>query len=248
MRAVIRRLGAFGVWAAALARGTAVVLVPVDWPTTSMPRAVALMNLGPVSSFIVPGQTLVPRERVDSIVLLVGVGGPFGSTTPLRLTVYDTPAKAGLLTDAESVAVSKPDRFDTVWFRFDRVLDAGESVYFELNMPQDTPWPIVVAATREDAERPDGQLYLRGEPGFENQDLVYQLFRHENLAHRLPLFWSEHGASLAAAVGTLVATYVVLLGVAILALRNVASNPMIAGIPAVGLVAIVAGGYVYAFA
>ena len=106
----------------------------------------------------------------------------------------------------------------------------------------------VIAATREDVTRPDGQVYLRGEAGFGDQDIAYQLFRNENLAHRLPLLWSEHRASLAVAVATLMAAYLTLLGVAIVAFGNVVSNPFIAGIPALGVDVIVAGVYVYAFA
>ena len=101
-----KRFGALGIWTAALVGLAVVALIPVDWPTTSMPRTTALMNLGPVSSYVVPGQTLVPREHLDSIVLLVKVGGPFGAMTPLRVVVYDAPEKTSLLAAAESVAVS----------------------------------------------------------------------------------------------------------------------------------------------
>jgi hypothetical protein len=197
---------------------------------------------------VVPGQTLVPREHVDSIVLLVKVGGPFGATTPLRLVVYDAPEKTSLLAAAEAVAVSKPDRFDVVWFRFDHELDVDAPVYFELEIPLKTPWPTVIAATREDVSRPGGQVYLRGEAGFGDQDIAYQLFRNENLVHRLPLLWSEHRASLVVAAATLMAVYLTLLGVVMIALGKVVSNPLRAGIPALCLVVIVAGVYVYAFA
>ena len=101
-----KRFGALGIWTAALVGLAVVALIPVDWPTTSMLRTTALMNLGPVSSYVVPGQTLVPREHLDSIVLLVKVGGPFGAMTPLRVVVYDAPEKTSLLAAAESVAVS----------------------------------------------------------------------------------------------------------------------------------------------
>lgn len=242
-----KRFAALGIWALALVGLAVVALVPVDWPTTSMPRTTALMNLGPVSSYVVPGQTLVPREHLDSIVLLVNVGGPFGATIPLRLVVYDSPEKTSLLAAAESIAVSKPDRFDAVWFRFEHELDVDVPVYFELEIPLETPWPMVIAATREDVTRPDGQVYLRGEAGFGDQDIAYQLFRNENLVRRLPLLWFEHRASLVVAAATLIAVYLTLFGVVMIVLGKVVSNPLLAGIPALCVVVIAAGVYVYAF-
>ena len=66
--------------------------------------------------------------------------------------------------------------------------------------------------------------------------------------HRLPLLWSEHRASLVVAAATLMAVYLTLLGVVMIALGKVVSNPLRAGRPALCLVVIVAGVYVYAFA
>ena len=41
-----------------------------------------------------------------------------------------------------------------------------------------------------------GQLFLRGQAGWEDQDLFYQLLRHQNLASRIPTIWTHHQATL----------------------------------------------------
>ncbi len=206
------RLAAFGLWLAAAGIAAAVLFVPVAWAATDMPASRALQNLGPVSAFVVPGQTMVLREPVDTVALPVRVGGPFGSIAPLRLVARANHADTTVLGSSEGAARARPERYDVVLFRFDRALKPDEAAYLELQVPPQTEWPILVASTTADSQRSDGRLYLRGEPAFADLDLAYQLLRHESLAFRLPLLWRQHREALVVSIATLAAVAALILG------------------------------------
>ena len=65
----------------------ALLLIPVDWSVSSVPPTSGAINIGPVSSYVVPGQTILPPEQVTSIAVPIRVGGPFGAKVTIRLSV-----------------------------------------------------------------------------------------------------------------------------------------------------------------
>ena len=78
-----------GLWLLTAMSWATVLFFPVNWPVSSMPANSAVIPIGPVSSFVVAGQSFRPDEAVSSIDLLIRVGGPFGSSSPLTLSVYN---------------------------------------------------------------------------------------------------------------------------------------------------------------
>ena len=174
-----------GLWLAALASWSVVLLTPVDWPISSMPAASAVGAIGPVSARIVPGQTLTPAESTTAIDVLVRVGGPYGSSTPVGMTVYRNVARADVIARSQVVAVSGPEGLRLSRFDLDTGVPGGSEVYFELEISPDNPWPVLLGATRADRQRADAQLYLERQPGWSDQDLAYQLFRSQNGVQRL---------------------------------------------------------------
>ena len=230
-----------GFWLAALASWSVVLLVPVDWPTSSMPAASAVVAIGPVSARIVSGQTLTPAESTTAIDVLVRVGGPFGSSTPVGLTVYRDVERAEVIAQSEAVAVSGPEGLRLSRFELDVAVPVGSEVYFELEIPPDNPWPILIGATRADRQRTDAQLYLERQPGWSDQDMAYQLFRRQNGIQRVTHLFATRMDMAVTALVALLAVGGMGVGVSVLMLRR--QGPLaVAGstlaIPGVGLLAI----------
>lgn len=196
------RLVRVGMWAAAAALGVAVLLVPVDWPISDLPPPGALFPVGPVSADVVGGQTLAADESFEGVALPIRVGGPIGATANLGLAVYGDVSRTIELAQATSVVASGPAEFAPALFRLGRRLEAHRELYIELQVPANSAWPILVAGSKGDPAR--GRLYLRGEPGWPDQDLAYQLFRRSGLLQRLVDLWSTHRAAAVTAVVTLV--------------------------------------------
>ena len=211
------RLLAAGLWLAALASWAIVLAMPVNWPTSSMPSASAVVAIGPVSARVVPGETLTAAEQTTTIDLLIRVGGPYGSWTPIGLTVYQQVAPAEVIARSGAVAVSGPENLRLTRFELDAPVPGGREVYVELEIPPDNPWPILLGGTRADPQRADAQLYLERQPGWLDQDMFHQLLRRQNLAQRIPVLWSGHRATLLAYVAILATAAVACFGVGMVA-------------------------------
>ena len=149
-----------------------------------MPAKSAVISIGPVSSFVVPGQLFRTPEAISAIDLLVRVGGPFGSSSPITLLVYTDIDRVNLITQGTANPVSVPEGLAVTRFNLDTPLADQHQFYLELAIPPTNPWPILVGGTRSDPERERDQLYLMGKPGWSDQDLAYQLFRQQSPIQR----------------------------------------------------------------
>lgn len=188
------RVPAIGSVIAAAVLWVALLLVPVDWSVSSVPAAGSLINIGPVSSYVVPGQTVLPTEPVDKVAVPIRVGGPFGSIAPIRLLALTEPG-GDELAAAAAAASSIPAGFDLVVFELDSPLPPSRLAYLELEIPPETQWPILIGGTKSDLSEFPGQLFLQGQAGWPDQDLFHQLLRCQNLASRIPVIWSHHRAT-----------------------------------------------------
>lgn len=188
------RVPAIGSVIAAAVLWIALLLVPVDWSVSSVPAAGSLINIGPVSSYVVPGQTILPTEPVDKVAVPIRVGGPFDSSVPIRLLVLTEPG-GDELAAAAAAAVSIPAGFDLVVFELDSPLPPSRRAYLELEIPLETQWPILIGGTKSDLSEFPGQLYLRRQAGWPDQDIFHQLLRRQNFASRIPVIWSRHRAT-----------------------------------------------------
>ena len=173
-----------GLWLLTAMSWATVLFFPVNWPVSSMPANSAVIPIGPVSSFVVAGQSFRPDEAVSSIDLLIRVGGPFGSSSPLTLSVYNDIDRVHLIAQGTASPVSAPDGLVNTRFELDTPLTDQRLYYLEIDIPPTTPWPILVGGTRSDPEREGEQLYLMGKPGWSDQDLAYQLFRQQSSIQR----------------------------------------------------------------
>ena len=205
------RVPAIGSVIAATLLWFALLLVPVDWSVSSVPAAGSLINIGPVSSYVVPGQTVLPAEPVDKIAVPIRVGGPFGSSVPIRLLVLTEPG-GDELAAAAATAVSIPAGFDLVVFELDSPLAHSSWAYLELEIPPETQWPILIGGTKSDLSEFPGQLFLRGEDGWSDQDIFHQLLRRQNLASRIPVIWSRHRATFLGYLALLLSVAAILAG------------------------------------
>ena len=191
MRIKTTKLVHTGIWLSAILSWALILLSPVHWPVSSIPARTSLISIGPVSSFIVPGQTFKSPDEVSAIDLLIHVGGPFGSSSTIGMVVYEDASRKVPLAHSLASAISKPEGLTVTRFELDNQLSTGSQAYFELEISPDNPWPILVGGTRKDRQRIEGQLYLRGEPGWSDQDLAYQLFRHERALQRFMELWFQ---------------------------------------------------------
>ncbi len=189
------RLSIAGSAIAAAVLWIAFLLVPVDWSVSSVPAAGSLINIGPVSSYVIPSQTILPTEPVDKVAVPIRVGGPFGSSVPVRLLVLTEPGGDELAATA-AAAVSIPAGFDLVVFELDNPLPTSRWAYLEFEIPFETQWPILIGGSKSDLVEFPGQLFLRGQAGWPDQDIFHQLLRRQNLASRIPVIWSQHRATL----------------------------------------------------
>ena len=217
--AVTDRLPAVGSITAAAALWLALLLVPVDWSVSSVPAAGSLIKIGPVSSYVVPGQTVLPAEPVDKVAAPVQVGGPFGSSVPIRLHVLTRPGGDELGFSTAS-AVSVPAGFDLVVFELDRPLPPSRWAYLEFEIPFETQWPILIGGTKSDLPEFPGQLFLRRQAGWPDQDLFHQLLRRQNLASRFPVIWSQHPATLLGYLAVLLPALAIFLGLGLVVGRR----------------------------
>jgi hypothetical protein len=180
----IGSLARLGLWIVTAMSWATVLFFPVNWPVSSMPANSAVIPIGPVSSFVVAGQSFRPSEAVSSIDLLIRVGGPFGSSSPITLSVYNDIDRVHLIAQGTASPVSVPGGLAVTRFELDTPLADQRLFYLELDIPPTTPWPILVGGTRSDPEREGEQLYLMGKPGWSDQDLAYQLFRKQSAIQR----------------------------------------------------------------
>ena len=213
------RVPAIGSVIAAAVLWIALLLVPVDWSVSSVPAAGSLFTVGPVSSYVVPGQTILPTEPVDRVAVPIRVGGPFGSSVPIRLLVLTEPG-GDELAAAAATAVSIPAGFDLVVFELDSPLAPSRWAYLELEIPPETQWPILIGGTKSDLAEFPGQLYLRGQAGWPDQDLFHQLLRRQNLASRIPVIWSLHRAALLGYVALLLPAVTIFAGLGLVVGRR----------------------------
>ncbi len=197
----------------------ALLLIPADWSVSSVPPTSGVINIGPVSSYVVPGQTILPPERVTSIAVPIRVGGPFGAEVAIRLSVLHEIGGREIAA-ATSTATSSAAGFEMVEFGLDRALPAFEWAYMELEIPFETEWPIVVGGATADRPEFPGQLYLRGEAGWPDQDLFHQLLRRQSLAQRASTMWSLHRPTFLAYVAILVAATLACLGLGLVVGEN----------------------------
>ena len=173
----------------------AFLLIPVNWSISSVPPAGSVINIGPVSAYQIPGQTIFPHEEVGKVAILIRVGGPFGSTIPIDLRVF-TEVGGDLLSSATTSATSIPSGFDLVIFELDQPIPGSHWAYLQVQIPSETEWPIIIGGTKSNLSEFPGQLFLRDQAGWEDQDLFHQLLRYQNLASRIPTIWMDHRATL----------------------------------------------------
>ena len=209
-----------GVWLLAILSWALILLSPVHWPVSSIPARSSLMSIGPVSSFIVPGQTFTPPNEVSAIDLLIHVGGPYGSSSSIGMVVYNDASRTVPLAHSLASTISKPEGLTVTRFELDNPLPAGSQAYFELEISPDNPWPILVGGTREDHQRMGGQLYLRGKPGWSDQDLAYQLFRNEHALQRLMELWFERPDIALSIILSIIASLGISTGASLVVLRR----------------------------
>lgn len=193
LSSVLILLTALGLW-------LAVALVPVEWSLSPSHREGAVFRLGPVSSDVPAGQTFDTAELFDLLATPIRVGGPFGSVVQTRIRVHSEGPDGSLVaTSAPVEAVSTERTFEMVMFRLSAPVASGRTYYFELDFPQNTAWPVFLAATLRNKDS-SGRLFMGGEPGFADQDLVFQLLRRQSLLGRLPHWWTAHHGGVVVAV------------------------------------------------
>ncbi len=187
----------------------AVMLTPVDWPLSAYQNENAVFPLGPVSADVQPGQTFTAREPFDVVAAPVRVGGPFDSVATLSTRVRVAgPQGPSVAVSAPVTAVSTERAYQMVVFRFPETIPAREGYFVEFDIPRGTRWPVYLAAIGGNKD-PDGQLYMRGAPTPEGQDLVYQLLRRQSISERLPTWWRANQGSVVAGVGLVVLLHMV---------------------------------------
>ena len=209
-----------GVWILGVLSWAAALLLPLDWPVSSMPARSALIAIGPVSEFVVPGQSFGTPEAVSAIDVLIRVGGPFGASTPVGMAVYEDVERTSLVARSAAEPVSVPAGLAVVRFDLDTPIDGNRRFYLELEIPPDNPWPIFVGGTRNDPQRADDRLYLERKPGWSDQDIAYQFFRRQTGVQRFIYIVSVRPEMAWTIILSLVAVLGMSAGLSLLALRN----------------------------
>ena len=186
-----------GIWCA-------VMLIPVDWPLSSYLPETAVFPLGPVSADVQPGQVFTAAEPFDTLAAPVRVGGPLDSAAELGTRLrLDGPRGSTVAASANTAVVSTHRRFEMALFLFPETQSADRTYFVEFDIPRGTRWPVFLAAVGGDTN-PEGQLFMRGEPTHEGQDLVYQLLRRQSVSARLPAWWVDNPGAIAVGIGLLV--------------------------------------------
>jgi|GEM_PF-1769876 hypothetical protein len=209
-----------GVWILGVLSWATAFLLPLDWPVSSMTDRSALIPIGPVSEFVVPGQLFGTPEAVSAIDVLIRVGGPFGASTPVGMAVYEDVERTSLVARSGAEPVSVPAGLAVIRFDLDVAIDGNRRFYLELEIPPDNPWPIFVGGTRDDPRRAGDYLYLERRPGWSDQDLAYQFFRRQTGIQRFIHIASVRPEMAWTIVLSLVAVLGMSAGLSLLALRN----------------------------
>lgn len=179
----------------------AVMLIPVEWPLSAYQSENAVFPLGPVSADVRPGQTFTAAEPFDVLAAPVNVGGPFDSVATFSTRVrLDGPGGPSVAVSAPATVASTQRAFEMVLFRFPETIPARAGYFVEFDIPRGTSWPVFLAALGGD-RGPDGQLFMRGAPTHEGQDLVYQLLRRQSVGERLPTWWRANRGSVVVGIG-----------------------------------------------
>ncbi len=209
-----------GVWFLGVLSWATALLLPLAWPVSSMPARSALFPIGPVSDFVVPGQSFGTPEEISAIDILIRVGGPFGASTPVGMAVYEDVDRTSLVARSAAEPVSVPAGLAVVRFDLDVPIDGNQRFYLELEIPPDNPWPIFVGGTRNDPQRAGDRLYLERKPGWSDQDIAYQFFRRQTGVQRFIYTASVRPEMAWAIIPPLVAVLGMSAGLSLLVLRN----------------------------
>jgi hypothetical protein len=157
------------------------------------------------------------------------------------LTVYRDVERAEVIARSGAVAVSGPEGLRLSRFELDAAVPEGSEVYFELEIPPDNPWPILIGATKADRQRVDAQLYLERQPGWSDQDLAYQLLRSQNGIQRATHLFATRMDMAVTALVAVLAVGGMATGVSILVFRRQGRWTMAGStlaMPGVGLLAV----------
>ncbi len=173
-----------------LAIWLAIVFLPVSWPLSDPGRAP--FRLGPISTDVRAGQTFLAPEEFDQISVPLRVGGPFGSSNEISLHVRSADPTTSWGVRSEVVSVeSTGEATEQITFDLEQSIYRPDPLYFEIEVSPAAEWPTYTLATQGD-QVSDGRLHLDHEPGFADQDLVFQLLSHRPLWSQIGTWWPEH--------------------------------------------------------
>jgi hypothetical protein len=180
--------------------------VPVAWALNQPDRTG--FRLGPVSEDIRAGQTFVASEAFDIIAVPVLLGAPIGNHLILQATLQaggldGTHVASSLLT----TAYSRAGGADVVEFPFETTVPGGTSLYFEIQVPRSSPWPVFLTATQGDRDS-TGRLVMNGTFGHADQDLIYQLLRQQSVFSRMSYWWTDHLFALVVSIALITLVHV----------------------------------------
>ncbi|MDP6348355.1 MAG: hypothetical protein QGG58_01015 [Chloroflexota bacterium] len=178
------------VTALTLAIWLAIVLTPVSWPLTDPGRAP--FRLGPISTDVRAGQTFLASEGFDQISLPLRVGGPFGSSNQVSVSVRsaDPTMSWGARSNVVSVE-STIEAMEQVTFDLELSISRPDPLYFEIEVAPAAEWPTYTLATQGD-QVSGGRLHLGHEPGFADQDLVFQILVRRSAWSQIGIWWPDH--------------------------------------------------------
>ena len=218
--AKFQALALAGVWILGVLSWATALLLPLDWPVSSMPARSALIPIGPVSEFVVPGQSFGTPEEVSAIDVLIRVGGPFGASTPVGMAIYENVDRTSLVVRSAADPVSVPPGLAVIRFDLNVPIDGNRHFYLELEIPPDNPWPIFVGGTRDDPQRAGDRLFLERRPSWSDQDMAHQFFRRQTGIQRFIYIASVRPEIAWTIILALVAVLGMSAGLSLLALRN----------------------------
>jgi hypothetical protein len=173
-----------------LAIWLAVVLMPASWPLSDPGRAP--FRLGPISTDVRAGQTFLAPDEFDQISLPLRVGGPFGSSNRVSVSVRSADPTMSWSVNSNVISVeSTREATEQVTFDLELSIFQPDPLYFEVEVSRDAEWPTYTLATQGN-QVPDGRLHLGHEPGFADQDLVFQLLSRRPLWSQIGIWWPDH--------------------------------------------------------
>ncbi len=173
-----------------LAIWLATILVPVSWPLSDPGRAP--FRLGPISTDVRAGQTFRAAEAFDQISLPLRVGGPFGSSNNISINVRSADPTMSWAVRSKVVSVeSTGEATEQVTFDLEQSISRPDPLYLEIEVSPSARWPTYALATQGDQD-PNGRLYLGHEPGFADQDLVFQILVRRTTWSQIGIWWPDH--------------------------------------------------------